>query len=287
MAEIMFQNKEDASQFHSYIQKYLQSVSLNKKFILLLEDDHRAKVLIDRSVKGILEACKKAFLQFIIHIKLNDWFRMILKEQYYYEDEDEQQQILDIVQSILEGNRSDLESLIYDSSMNKQMERTVSQIFEEQHSFSFDSFVRFRMRPFMEQLEKYVEISIDEYKMEQEYQMFIQTLRLFLSERKSKMNRLHLLMEEGVTFFDEQFYEIRRAELVRMIDRKLLSNHPVYIDSVTIAPLLSIAPSSIFLYTDDSEQPLVRTIQNIFEERLKILPLAQFFDHKRMNLFEL
>lgn len=281
----MFQNKEDASQFHNYIQKHLQSVSLNKKFILLLEDDHRAKVLIDRSVKDILDACKKAFLQFIIHIKLNDWFKMILKEQYYYEDEEEQQQILDIIQSILEGNRNDLESLIYDSNMNQQMEKTVSQIFEEQHSFSFDSFVRFRMRPFMEQLEKYVEVSIDEYKMEQEYQMFIQTLRQFLSGRKPKMNRLHLLMEEGVTFFDEQFYEIKRAELVRMIDRRLISNHPVYIDSVTIAPLLSIAPYSIFLYTDDGEQPLVRTIQNIFEERVKIMPLTQFYDDKRMDRY--
>lgn len=31
-----------------------------------------------------------------------------------------------------------------------------------------------------------------------------------------------------------------------MIDRKLLFNHPVYVDSATIAPLLSIAPATIF-----------------------------------------
>lgn len=57
-----------------------------------------------------------------------------------------------------------------------------------------------------------------------------------------------------------------------MIDRKLLVNHPVYVDSASIAPLLSIAPTTIFLYTKDPEEALVRTIKNIFEERVSILP---------------
>lgn len=280
MAEITFLNKEDANQFHNYIQKQLHSMSFDKKMILLLEDENKAKVKIEKGVQEILEACKKAFLQFIIKIKLNDWFKLILKEQYFYEDEDEQLQILDIIQSILNGNRNDLESLIHDLNMNKQIENAISQMFEEQRTFSFDSFVRFRMRPFMEKLEKFVEISIDEYKMEQEYQMFIQTLRQFLAERVPKINHLHLLMEDGVTFYDEQYYEIRRAELVRMIDRRLISNHPVYIDSVTIAPLLSIAPSTIYLYTDDYEQPLVRTILNIFEERVQLKEMADFYQDR-------
>lgn len=283
MAEIIFQNREDASRFHKYIQNHLQSVSVSKTFILLLEDEHRARVKIENGVKEILEACKKAFLQFIIRIKLNDWFRLILKEQYYYEDEDEQQQILDIIQSILEGNREDLESLIHDESMNEQMEKAVSLLFEEQTSFSFDSFVRFRMRPFMEQLEKYVEISIDEYKLEQEYQMFIQTLRQFLSERNPKIQQLHLLMGEGTSFYDDKYKEISRSELVRMMDRRLLSNHPVYVDSVTIAPLLSIAPAVIYLYTNERDQPLIRTIENIFEERVKFMSFTDFYKVKELQ----
>lgn len=113
-------------------------------------------------------------------------------------------------------------------------------------SFSFDSFVTFRLRPFINRLEKYVELSIDEYKMEQEYQMFIQTLRDFISSRSAQKNSLHLLIDEEVMFFNEHFSEIKRIELTKMIDRKLLFNHPVYVDSTTIAPLLSIAPQFIF-----------------------------------------
>ncbi|MEK4147053.1 putative sporulation protein YtxC [Robertmurraya sp. FSL W8-0741] len=285
MAEITFQNKEDASQFHNYIQHQVQTISLNEKITLQNEDDNKAKVKIDKDIKELVEASKAAFLQFIIKIKLHDWFRMILKEKFFYEDEDEIQQILDIIYSIIEGEREDLETLIHDINMNQQMEKAVSQIFDEQYSFSFDSFVRFRMRPYMEQLEKYVEISIDEYKMEQEYQMFIQTLRQFISERAPKIEQLHLYVGDVVTFYDQYFSEIKRAELVRMIDRKLISNHPVYIDSVTIAPLLSISPSKIYVYTDDEEEPLVRTIQNIFEERVRLRAVDDFQQFKN-NFFE-
>lgn len=84
------------------------------------------------------------------------------------------------------------------------------------------------------------------------------------------MDTLHLLFDEEITFFTGQFKEIKRGELMRMIDRKLLVNHPVYVDSASIAPLLSIAPTTIYLYTKNPEEPLVRTIKNIFEERVMI-----------------
>lgn len=63
---------------------------------------------------------------------------------------------------------------------------------------------------------------------------------------------------------------------MKLVDRRLLFNHPVYIDSAVIAPLLSIAPNEILLYTDSEEKAIIRTLLNIFEERLKILPLADF-----------
>jgi putative sporulation protein YtxC len=283
LVEIFFKNKRDAKKFYHYFQLQLNPIH-SEKNILLSEDEHIAKVEIFRENEHILSAARKAFHHSIIQIKLNDWFRMILREHYFYEDEDEQQQILDIIQSILEGKRVDLASIIDDLNISCQLEKEIEQIFENHHSFSFDSFVKFRMRPFMERLQKYVEVSIDEYKMEQEYQMFIQTLREFLTEREAKLQHLHLLLNEETMFFDEQFCEIKRGELVRMIDRRLLFNHPVYVDSVTIAPLLSIAPFTIYLYTDDCEQPLIRTIRNIFEERVIIQPVESFY--KRKNEFQ-
>jgi putative sporulation protein YtxC len=274
LIEIIFQNNEDASNLYKALQLYLSSET--NKHILLLEDQHIVKISMNSHSNDVLHAVKKAFYQFITDTKRDDWFRTILAEHYYYQDPVEQQQILDIIHSILEGKREELEVFFTDCDLENTLLDAMDQIFQENLSLSFESFVKFRLRPFLDLLEKYVQVSIDEYKMEQEYQMFIHTLREYLAKKTPKISHLHLLIDDEVTFFDEQLDEMKRGELAGMIDRKLLFNHPVYVDSATIAPLLSIAPSSIFLYTEEPDQPLIRTIVNIFEERVFIKPVSFF-----------
>lgn len=284
LVEINFQKSQDAKELYRHLQLHLASSKLTNNNILQFEDQHIIKINIE-SPNVHMEQIKEIFYQFIVQNKQDDWFRRIMAEHYYYRDEEEQQQILEIIHSILEGNREELAVFVSDINIKKTIMEAISQIFQDNIAFSFDSFVKFRMRPFMDQLAKLVEISIDEYKMEQEYQMFVQTLREFIEVRPAKLSQIHLLIDDGVLFFDDHFYEIKRSDLARMIDRKLLFNHPVYVDSVTIAPLLSIAPSTIYLYSDELEEPLVRTIHNIFEERLILGSLAEFYDNKRMFSF--
>lgn len=280
LIEIIFQNRNDAEELfhHSTKALSLPECEIN---ILQNEDQHIVRILIGKDDEKVsIEHLKEIFYTFLINSKRDAWFRRIMVENFFYEDEDEQQQILEIIHSILEGEREDLATFVKGFDVQGELRGTIDRMIENDLSFSYDSFVKFRIRPLMEQLTKFVEISIDEYKMEQEYQMFIQTLRDFLTARTKKMDIIHLLIEEGTSFYNSQFSKITRSELTMMIDRRLLFNHPVYIDSVTIAPLLSIAPTSIYLYTNDEDQPLVRTIRNIFEERLTLLPIDAFEAHK-------
>jgi putative sporulation protein YtxC len=269
LAEIIFQSKLDAKRFYSHLLECLRDIS-NKQDILLIEDRHIVKIIDTGLTKAVFDNVKNAFYEFIIKIKRDDWFREMLKERYYYEDPEEQQQIIEIIYSVLEGQRVELALLLKEKNEEPKIKQAVDEVFINHVSFSFDSFYKFRLRPYLEMLESYVEISIDEYKMEQEYQMFVQTLREFLADREPKIETLHLLFDEEITFYNAQFEEIKRGELTRMIDRKLLFNHPIYVDSASIAPLLSIAPTTILIYTNDCEAPLVRTIKNIFEERVTI-----------------
>jgi putative sporulation protein YtxC len=269
LAEIIFQSKLDADKFYDHLLKFLNLSSDNEN-ILLFEDRHIVKILADTLNHHFYHQVKEAFFEFIIKIKRDDWFRSILSEHYFYDDPEEQVQILEIIYSIIEGQRKDLAVFLKETSEEPRIKEAIDQIFMEDVSLSFDSFLKFRLRPYLHMLESYVEISIDEYKMEQEYQMFVQMLREFLVNREPKMDTLHLLFDEEITFYNEQFTEIKRGELTKLIDRKLLINHPVYVDSASIAPLLSIAPTKIFLYTKNPDESLVRTIKNIFEERVII-----------------
>ncbi|MGF6948163.1 putative sporulation protein YtxC [Neobacillus sp. B4I6] len=280
MAEIIFQSKLDAQKFYYHLLEYLPN-NYDKETILLIEDQHIVKFLGSFLSIEISTMVKNAFYEFITNIKRDDWFREILKNRYFYEDLEVQQQIMEIIYSILEGQREDLIVFLKDSNEEPNIKAAIEYIFQDDISFSFDSFHKFRLRPYLQLLEGYVEIAIDEYKMEQEYQMFVQMLRDFLLNREPKMDVLHLLFDEEITFYNDQFEEMKRAELIRLIDRKLLVNHPVYVDSASIAPLLSLAPTTIFLYTKDPEEPLVRTIKNIFEERVTVKSFASLREVKK------
>ncbi|WP_080844477.1 putative sporulation protein YtxC [Cytobacillus gottheilii] len=283
MIEIIFRSKKDALRLHTLLQGLLTASACTDHIHLRYEDHHIVKLQFFHEAGNSIHLLKEAFYEFVIESKIEDWFRTILTDQYYYQVEEEQQQIMEIAQAIIEGNREDLSSFVPDQNVKERVRKDIHQMIQPDINFSFDSFVKFRMRSFMDQLVKYIEISIDEYKMEQEYQMFVQMLREFLTDRPAKFQEIHVLMDEGVFFYDEGMNEIRNTELRALIDRKLLFHHPVYIDSATIAPLLSIAPKKINLYCDDVELPLVRTISNIFEERLKIKSVTSFKSYESMQ----
>ena len=274
MAEIIFQSRVDARRFYNHLLKFLP-YNGDEEIILLFEDRHIVKILDGCFTVENLNVMKRALYDFITTVKRDDWFRDIIKNQFYFQDVEEQQQIIEIIYSIFEGQREDLAGFIQEASgQTARIEEVIGHVFQENISFSFDSLLKFRLRPYQQLLEGYVQLAIDEYKLEQEYQMFVNMLRDFLRNREPKIDTLHLLFDEEITFYNKQFVELKRSELIKMIDRKLLVNHPVYVDSASIAPLLSLAPTSIFIYTKDPAEPLIRTIKNIFEERVSIKAYA-------------
>lgn len=277
MVEIIFQNKEDVKKLYSR----LKDCILFCDDILLFEERHTIKINVRLLDKQFRSQITNVFYEFIIQTKRDEWLRRIIIEQFFYHDIDEQQQILEIIYSIMDGENKELKELIENPIEELTIKEAIQDLLQDTNiAFSFDAFVKFRLKGFREQLLKYVEISIDEYKMEQEYQMFIQMLREFLYGQKEKMQQLYLVYRDEPVFYNEDFQEIKKSELSRMIDRKLLFNHPVYVDSVTIAPLLSIAPKKVNLFTENPDEPLIRTIKNIFEERIIVHPIA-FFEELR------
>lgn len=140
----------------------------------------------------------------------------------------------------------------------------------------------FRLAKYYERLRSYVEAAIDEYKMEQEYQTFIQSLRDYVMSKEPMLDHVHIVHDGYFVLWELKY--ISEREQKKYIDRRFVREHPMYIDSHLLAPLVSIAPEKIDLYTEDREHAMVQTIQNIFQERVRILPLGAF--HPRENILE-
>ena len=278
MITIQFQNKDEMDFLYFLLKKSKQTmIQVQKGYNgLVIQIDN------EKREQGLL-IIHKHLKQLIMNKKRVDWCKQVIQEKFFFQDEDEQTQIIDILFSILDGKRKDLPIDVNHEQEERQIDQALKDVLSSNRTFSFDAFVMFRLRPYLENLTPYIETAIDEYKMEQEYQAFIHYLRNFLSGRKPQMKKVYIVHDDGFTFFNEQKQMMKRSELNKRIDRKLLSDHPVYVDSITIAPLISIAPEQIYLFTDHPEFGIIQTLKNIFEEKIYIQSLEAISNYSLTN----
>ncbi|HWO75519.1 MAG TPA: putative sporulation protein YtxC [Bacillus sp. (in: firmicutes)] len=275
MFQVHFEETEEAKELLRSLTKTMSS-SLFIEGIEILHNDRTVSIRYPNEVyEDCLHLLQNSLKDFIIGYKKEKWFEKLLEQQYYYDEAEERHQILSILHSILEGEREDLELLPYIDE-EEILEGILEEFLREQSSFFFESFETFRLKPYFEHLMNYLDVAIDEYKMEQEYQAFVHMLRDFLKGRESRYKKIFLVDYDGFQFFSEDGRQLKRTELAKIIDRKLVTNHPIYVDSVTIAPLISIAPEEVHVFTDNMEQGMVVTLKNIFEEKLTIYPLKSY-----------
>lgn len=239
---------------------------------------HKEKIVVEsKDIFFYKNTLIPALKSFITKVKEKEWIISILETSFYYKDEEEHEQILCILQSILEGERQDIPNLPPIKERESLLDSTIQAFFQENPvSFSFDSFLTFRLKKYFDSLQVFVETAIDEYKLEQEYQTFIYQLRELLTSTESKIKEVHLVYQYQFDFYDDTHNHISKNQLIKYMNRTHFNNYSYYIDSVVLAPLVSIAPEKLYLYTDNVDHQLVQTIRNIFDERAVILPYHYF-----------
>src|SRR5690606_29668357 len=110
---------------------------------------------------------------FIIHVKRGEFLHKILSKKFYYENEEECEQIIEIVSEMCSGKREELTALAGKINEFELVRNAVGSLLDSSTSVLFDSLWTFRLKKYQETLIRYLHVAIDEYKMEQEYQMFI------------------------------------------------------------------------------------------------------------------
>ncbi|MFD3445354.1 putative sporulation protein YtxC [Microbacteriaceae bacterium 4G12] len=217
-----------------------------------------------------------ALIHFILTVKEDKWIVSILRDSFYYEDAEERHHILHIAHSILDGRRKGVLKQGIEEKREVFLAASLREFVKDPVSFSFESYVKFRLKHYMSYLIRLTELAIDEYKLEQEYQAFVETLRQQVYKRKSRLSCLHLVFNGNFIFYDDKGARLNQDKLLHYLDCEVVSHQEVYIDTNVIAPLLSIAPKKICLYTTHTDHNMVITIQNVFQERVKVYSICEF-----------
>ncbi|MBM6617509.1 putative sporulation protein YtxC [Bacillus suaedaesalsae] len=259
-----------------YVYKLLSN-SKNQSLKLKMKD---ATLFID--VLKNDEECIRTYIipaltQFVLKIKEPQYIRYFLSTMFFYEDETEQLQIIEMVQSLVSDDEERLHPSLKEGYPREEIiKRALSMFLTKQVQFSFEAFLTFRLKDYLLRLQEYIEVAIDEYKLEQDYQDFIETLRKYIACKTSHINLIHVVQEkERFIFYDEMFTEL---EVKVELEEEFVSNYGFEVDQELIAPLLLLSPASIHLYSANLDHGIVQTVVSIFQERVTIFPYERFLE---------
>ncbi|WP_100373720.1 putative sporulation protein YtxC [Bacillus sp. FJAT-45037] len=287
MIAIHFEEERDCKELyqllHEYIERYA-SFGLGGK----VESNEREMLVVDYTNEQVNfydsfhPLLTSVLTEHVIKTREAEWILDIIESIFHFTDEDEQQQILTIARTILDGNRNDLPSLVPFFNRYAYIYDAFAKNLEEETTFYYDPFLTFRLREYGEMLIDCVEIAIDEYMFEQEYQNMIEDFRQYVQVKPVKFEVIYVVHDQEFTFYDEHFRELPKDVVLFHLEEKIVFEEAIEFDQMVISPLVSMVPNVVHVFSDEPDHGVVLTIQAIFQERMKVYPYHQY-EKKRLQ----
>ncbi|MDQ0255066.1 putative sporulation protein YtxC [Evansella vedderi] len=200
-------------------------------------------------------------------IWLNEW----ICDRFHFEDPYEIEAITEHAREIFFNTKHDVPLKTTFVSWQRDMFSLYDQFIKEAMRFSFDSFVRFRLRKLKYRLVEVVEKAIDEYKLEHDYQVMINTCRDYLKNHSPRIHTIHLYLNQEINMVDQNGQKVPTQQIRRWLTHDLSFEDPLPISQRVIGPLVSIAPKKLVIYPNvNMHEGLLHTILSIFEERVEL-----------------
>lgn len=140
----------------------------------------------------------------------------------------------------------------------------------------FDSLVTFCTTPLKNCLVDAVALGIDEFKREEEYQDFLESVRVFIERRGVRTAELHILQADQFAFFKASGKEYSRLEL-----RNLMYDAALYIvgldeNETNLSPVIALSPKKIYIYGNDPTEPKTLSLISLFQEKVEFISKEYF-----------
>jgi putative sporulation protein YtxC len=151
---------------------------------------------------------------------------------------------------------------------HNQILSEVNQYLDTNSSLFLEGFFRFRLKEYFAELEKSVELSMDNFLVEQEYHEFIRLLQYFVEVQEPRIDEVHVLIKDKQNFYmlDEEKQPINQEQLQGVLTDL---NQDIDYDDLLLSALITISPRKLILHLS-AKAEIVDTLMNVFQERVVI-----------------
>ncbi|MCR1897755.1 putative sporulation protein YtxC [Irregularibacter muris] len=210
---------------------------------------------------------------YIINIKEPKILGKIIGQQYNYFNMEEKKNILNLaIKSLNEKEGFYFSTSIYKIGKKVKMIEEIVDYLENYNEIIIDGFIRFRLKNYIEDLKDAVDVAVEDYLMEREYNEFIRLLQYFVDIQEPKIHTLHILIDESHKFsLLDANYQTIKNEYLEELATEFLDGEIKYED-LLISSLITIAPTRIFIHHlgEPYNKEIMETIQKVFDQRVII-----------------
>ena len=201
----------------------------------------------------------------IINFYERDIIKHIINCNYFYFTSIEQKKIFDIACDYLYNDNLEEVNLRKDSIVI-----SCTEYFSNNKSVILDGFVNFRINDYIKIIDYIVDLSVNKFVIDREYNEFIDLLKCYINSKDCGTSLVHLIYQnQESTLLDEFKNPICLDDSV--LNSKFLSDISFSSNDYCLNTLLTLLPRKIYIHIiDDIEDEFINTLKLIFDDRIYI-----------------
>lgn len=142
--------------------------------------------------------------------------------------------------------------------------------FQENKYVILDGFVNFKLKEYLKELDSVVDMCVNRFIIEREYNEFIMLLKDYIQNTPSNTKELHLVYKnEKSVLLDENMNPIEINK--NAIPQQYLSDITFSSNDLNLNAILTLLPEKLFIHSEQKEDDFINTLKMIFENRVEIV----------------
>lgn len=162
------------------------------------------------------------------------------------------------------------DSMIYCLNKKNSITDKIMQCILENKEINIGGFITFRMKELRLELEDIIEKVVEKYMVEKEYNEFIKLLKYFVEIQDSKIEEVHIIIEEDGSYLirNKDGDDIMEQLMSELSDTRF--SGAVSMEDMLISGLITNSPERIIIHCKENclNKEVIDTISNVFTDRL-------------------
>lgn len=204
--------------------------------------------------------------------------KRIISSNYFYFTNIEQRKILEICRDYLCSKDLDEVTLRKES-----LKFSCIEYFSNNKSVILDGFINFRISNYIKIIDYVVDLSVNKFVIDREYNEFVDLLRCYINSKESNTSLVHLIYQNQEAILLDEFKNIITIDDTAL-NNKYLSDITFSSNDYALNTLLTLLPEKIYIHVIDSTQDeFINTIKLIFDSRIYICNDCTICNIYRLN----